>query len=146
MKDGKESKGRSEESESGFSRRAFLQAGALAAGGATLAPLAADAANDAAAQDFAVLSGDHHDIAGASKHVGRKPGEWNSLEINCRGQHVTTIHNGVMIVDVTPEKYPKISLRQLKGYLGLQNHGGGVKFRHLRVGPAIADYKMQPAK
>jgi len=90
--------------------------------------------------------GSVYDIAGASKHVGRKPGEWNSLEINCRGQHVTTIHNGVMIVDVTPEKYPKISLRQLKGYLGLQNHGGGVKFRHLRVGPAIADYKMPPAK
>jgi 3-keto-disaccharide hydrolase len=90
--------------------------------------------------------GSVYDIAGASRHVGRKPGEWNSLEINCRGQHVTTIHNGVMIVDVTPEKHPKISLRQLKGYLGLQNHGGGVTFRNLRVGPAIADYRMQPAK
>ena len=90
--------------------------------------------------------GSVYDIAGASKHVGRKPGEWNSLEINCRGQHITTIHNGVMIVAVTPDTHPTISLRQLKGYLGLQNHGGGVKFRHLRVGPAIADYKMRPAK
>jgi amidase len=75
MKDGEESKGRSEESEAGFSRRSFLQAGALAAGGATLAPLAADASpygdsaasqTDAASQDFAVLSGDHQDVAGAS--------------------------------------------------------------------------------
>ena len=66
MKDGKESKGRSEESEAGISRRSFLQAGALAAGGAALTPLAADAQSDAAAQDFAVLSGDHRDVAGAS--------------------------------------------------------------------------------
>jgi len=52
MKD-EESKGRSEEPESltNPDRRAFLQAGALAAGGAALAPLAADAqSDDAAAQ------------------------------------------------------------------------------------------------
>lgn len=90
--------------------------------------------------------GSVYDIAGARKHVGRKPGEWNTLEINCRGRHVTTLHNGVLIVDVTPEKHPKITLRQLKGYLGLQNHGGGVKFRNLRVGPAVEDYGLQTAK
>ncbi len=75
MKDGKESKGRSEEAdpretdprETDLSRRSFLQAGALAAGGAALAPLAADAqSGNEAAQDFGALSGDHHDVAGAS--------------------------------------------------------------------------------
>jgi amidase len=73
MKD-EESNGRSEESESGFSRRSFLQAGALAAGGAALAPLsqagasdsAASQSGEAAAEDFAALSGDRHDIAFAS--------------------------------------------------------------------------------
>ena len=50
-----------------MSRRSFLQAGALAAGGAALAPLAADAqSGDAAAQDFGALSGDHDDVANAS--------------------------------------------------------------------------------
>jgi amidase len=65
MKD-EESKGRSEEPESltNPERRAFLQAGALAAGGAALAPLAADAqSDDAAAQDFDVLSGDRDELA-----------------------------------------------------------------------------------
>jgi len=65
MKD-EESKGRSEEPESltNPDRRAFLQAGALAAGGAALAPLAADAqSDDAAAQDFDVLSGDRDEVA-----------------------------------------------------------------------------------
>src|SRR6185312_14636068 len=71
MKD-EESKGRSEETESqasadaGVSRRSFLQAGALAAGGAALAPLSQADAQSGDAQDFAALSGDHHDVAGAS--------------------------------------------------------------------------------
>jgi len=90
--------------------------------------------------------GSVYDIAGATKHVGNKPGEWNTLEINCHGQHITTIHNGEMIVDVTPEKFPKITLRKLKGYLGLQNHGGGVKFRNLRIGPPVKEYASRSPK
>jgi amidase len=77
MKDGEQSKGRSEEPESqadagqatSQSRRSFLQATALAAGGAALAPLSkADAqSTDAAAQNVAALHGGHHDeIANSS--------------------------------------------------------------------------------
>jgi amidase len=81
MQDGKDSEGRCEETGStqpandergadsgGISRRSFLQAGALATGGAALAPLS-DAhaqSGEAEAQNFAQLSGDHRDIAGAS--------------------------------------------------------------------------------
>lgn len=56
----------------GMSRRSFLQAGALATGGAALAPLskadaqAGDVAGDVDAQNLHALSGDHRDIAGAS--------------------------------------------------------------------------------
>jgi amidase len=67
MKDGEESKGRSEETDTDLSRRSFLQVGALAAGGAALAPLAANAQSDnAATQGLGALSGDHHDLANAS--------------------------------------------------------------------------------
>jgi amidase len=75
MKYGKESKGRSEETESqsqadaGVSRRSFLQAGALAASGAALAPLSQANAqsDDAAAQDVAGLGGGHgNDVANSS--------------------------------------------------------------------------------
>ena len=72
MKDAEESKGRSEEPESlkNPDRRSFLQAGALAAGGAALTPLAANAqADDQGAQDFAALSDARNDIAYSS--VGR---------------------------------------------------------------------------
>ena len=81
--------------------------------------------------------GSVYGICGASPRVSKPPGNWNTLEINCKGQHITTRHNGVEIVNVTPEKYPLIKLRQLKGFLGLQNYSTVVKFRHLRIGPAI---------
>lgn len=81
--------------------------------------------------------GSLYDICGASSHVGRKAGEWNTLEINCKGQHVTTTHNGVTIVDVTPESHPLISLRKTSGFLGLQNHSTVVKFRNVRIGSAL---------
>lgn len=88
-------------------------------------------------------SGSLYDIAGARRHVGRPVGRWNTLEINCRGQHVTTTHNGVVIVDATAESHPKLALRNLEGHLGLQNHSTLVKFRNLRVGPPMADYPAQ---
>lgn len=87
-----------------------------------------------------------YDFDGPKKHVGRKPGEWNVLEINCHGQRYTTLHNGELIVDVSPATHPKLSLRNRKGFLGLQNHGGGVKFRNIRIGPAVADYGMRPVE
>ncbi|HUG92163.1 MAG TPA: DUF1080 domain-containing protein [Planctomycetaceae bacterium] len=80
-----------------------------------------------------------YDIAGADPRVSKPPGEWNTLEINCRGRHVTTVHNGVTVVDLTEETHPAIRLRSLRGYLGLQHHGGGVSFRNLRVGPATGE-------
>lgn len=92
------------------------------------------------------FSGSVYDIAGANPKVCKPVGEWNQLEVNCDKYHITVIHNGTVIVDVTPEEHPKIKLRQLEGYLGLQNHGGGVAFRKMRVGPAVKDLKLPRAK
>jgi hypothetical protein len=82
-------------------------------------------------------SGSVYDIAGADPKVSKVPGEWNTLEINCQGQNITTVHNGRVIVRVAPEAHPAINARSVKGYLGLQNHGGGVSFKNLRIGPAV---------
>ena len=51
-------------------------------------------------------------------------------------QHITTIHNGQLIVDVKPETHPLISLRKTSGFLGLQNHSTVVRFRNIRIAPA----------
>ena len=79
--------------------------------------------------------GSVYDIAPAAP-AALPPGEWNTFEINCRGQHVRCVHNGVAVVDATSERFPLLTLRKTKGYLGLQNHGGGVSFRNLQIGPA----------
>ncbi len=97
---------------------------------------------DDAAPQYAKLKdyqycGSVYDISGASKKVGRPAGEWNTLEINCRGQNITTTHNGVQIIDVKPETHELIKLRLEKGFLGLQNHSTVVRFKNLRIGPAL---------
>ncbi len=78
-----------------------------------------------------------YDIAGANPRVSRPVGEWNSLEINCRGQHVTTWHNGHRVANITAADSPLLGLRSTKGFLGLQNHNTVVKLRDIRLGPAV---------
>ncbi|MCX7421408.1 MAG: DUF1080 domain-containing protein [Planctomycetia bacterium] len=78
-----------------------------------------------------------YDIVGANPRITRPAGQWNTLEINCDGHHVTTRHNGVVVTDVTSESHPAIKLRELKGFLGLQNHSTEVKFRNLRIGAPV---------
>jgi hypothetical protein len=72
-------------------------------------------------------------IAAASERVARPAGEWNSLQITCRGTHYRVIHNGVTVVDATAEAFPELARRELRGYLGLQNHATRVWFRNLRI-------------
>jgi hypothetical protein len=76
-------------------------------------------------------------IAPAEKHVGRLAGEWNTFEINCRGTAYRVSLNGDVVVDATEDKFPALKLRQLRGYLGLQNHSEHVWFRNVRIGPAL---------
>lgn len=78
-----------------------------------------------------------YDIAGAKRHVSRPAGEWNTLEINARGQRISVTHNGVVVVDLGEDKFPLIRLRQTRGFLGLQNHSTLVRFRNLRVGAPL---------
>jgi len=78
-----------------------------------------------------------YDIEGADPRVSRPPGEWNTMEINCRGQQVTTIHNGEVVVHISAKSHPLLALRKVEGYLGLQNHSSVVRFRNLRIGPSL---------
>ncbi len=97
---------------------------------------------DDAAKEHAKLkdyqySASIYDIAGANPRNTRPPGEWNTLEIVCDGDRAITRHNGVTVTDINSESHPLIKLRQLNGYLGLQNHSTEVKFRNLRIGPPV---------
>lgn len=82
------------------------------------------------------FSGSVYDIAGANPRVARPAGEWNSMEINAKGQHITITHNGVQVVDAEAAKFPLLNLRKTKGHLGLQNHSSFVRFKNVRIGAA----------
>lgn len=75
-------------------------------------------------------------VIAAQPHVGRPAGEWNTLEINCRGSHYRVTHNGIVVADGDGQAYPALAKRRMSGYLGLQNHSEPVWFRALRVGGA----------
>lgn len=74
-------------------------------------------------------------IAPARRRVGLPPGQWNRLEINCRGDHYRVKHNGQLVVDADAGRFPELKQRREKGFLGLQNHREEIWFRRLRIGP-----------
>jgi hypothetical protein len=82
-------------------------------------------------------TGSLYAIAPATQHVGRDPGEWNELEINCRGTKYHVKHNGVLIVAADETTFPELKGRLTKGHLGLQNHSEEVWYRNIRIGPAL---------
>ena len=75
-------------------------------------------------------------IAPAQQHVCRPPGHWNSLEIDCRGTTYRVVHNGALIVGAAADQFPELKWRELKGFLGLQNHSEEVRFRKVRIAEA----------
>jgi len=78
-----------------------------------------------------------YDFVGAKPRNSRPLGDWNSLEINCLDQRITTWHNGVQVTNMTADEFPLLALRSVKGYLGLQNHSTVVGLRHIRIGPPV---------
>lgn len=78
-----------------------------------------------------------YDFAGAKPRISRPLGQWNTLEINCRGQHVTTWHNGAQVTNITTKDFPDLDLRSTKGFLGLQNHSTVVRLKNIRIGPPL---------
>lgn len=82
-------------------------------------------------------TGSVYAIAAATQHVGRDPGQWNSLEIDCRGTRYQITHNGITIVDAAADDFPELGNRRLAGFLGLQNHSEEVWYRNIRVGASL---------
>jgi hypothetical protein len=80
--------------------------------------------------------------AAAKKGAANKPGEWNTFEITCAGQHVKIVLNGKVINDVqldqftkaeSPQDYSPLADRPQVGFIALQSHGSRVDFRNIQV-------------
>jgi hypothetical protein len=97
---------------------------------------------DDAAERYAHLkpyqySGSLYAIVPADPRVARPAGEWNTMEIDCRGTQYRVIHNGVTVIQADATTTPELAQRITKGFLGLQNHSEAVWFRDLRIGPSM---------
>jgi hypothetical protein len=78
-------------------------------------------------------SGSLYAIVPADPMATRPAGEWNSLEIECRGDQYVVRQNGVEVIRANGATAPELLERRLEGYLGLQNHSEEVRFRNLRL-------------
>ncbi len=74
-------------------------------------------------------------IAPATPGSTRAVGQWNALEIDCRGTRYRVTHNGQAVIDTSAVEFPELAERLVHGFLGLQNHSETVWFRQLRIGP-----------
>ena len=71
-------------------------------------------------------------IAAASHLASRPVGEWNTFEIEARGQEIRVKLNGALVSQLTGD-----GSRPARGHIGLQNHHAGsrVQFRNIQVEP-----------
>ncbi|GMU20488.1 MAG: hypothetical protein AMXMBFR13_05850 [Phycisphaerae bacterium] len=65
--------------------------------------------------------------------AARSPGEWNELEIACRGSQVKVTLNGKVVQDFDADEVRPLRGRLREGVIGLQDHGDDVWFRRIRI-------------
>ncbi len=89
-------------------------------------------------------TGSLYDIVAPRLDAGRPAGEWNEAEIRCLGTRVRAVLNGEELYDIdladpalnaTLPEGMKPADRNLRGYLGLTNHGAQVWYRNVRIRP-----------
>lgn len=89
-----------------------------------------------------------YDLVPPSVDAAKPAGEWNHVEITCKGPAITIDMNGQRIIDVdidewdTPHRNPdgtdnkfEYAWKDLpkRGHIGLQDHGGHVWYRDIKI-------------
>jgi hypothetical protein len=70
----------------------------------------------------------------APKVMAAKPApEWNAIDIECVGPRIKITLNDKVVFDVDQSEVKEIKDKPLKGYVCLQNHGGRVDFKNVKV-------------
>ncbi|MEX0977512.1 MAG: DUF1080 domain-containing protein, partial [Pirellulales bacterium] len=60
-----------------------------------------------------------------------RSGEWNRVVIKADGRMITAWVNGELVQQANTAWLPEVKHRHLKGWVGLQDHGGKVRFREI---------------
>ena len=82
-------------------------------------------------------SGSLYRYVAPRKNVIRPAGEWNNIDVTCAGTSIKVTLNGESIIDLDQSTMPELRQKPLEGYLCLQNHGGNIEFRSVRVAEVV---------
>jgi hypothetical protein len=63
----------------------------------------------------------------------RPAGEWNTIDIECRGPKIRVVLNGKVVQDVDQSKIAAIKDKPLSGYFSLQSHTKKIEFRKVQI-------------
>lgn len=63
----------------------------------------------------------------------RPAGEWNQIEVECRGPKIRITLNGELIQDFDQSKNDSLKKKPLEGYFSVQLHGRVIDYRNLEV-------------
>jgi hypothetical protein len=89
-----------------------------------------------------------YDLVSPSKNVVKPVGEWNHLEVTCRGPNVAVVVNGDEVAKINCDDYAQPGLRPngtkhkfgvaikdlpRSGYLGFQDHGHKVWYKNVKL-------------
>ena len=78
-------------------------------------------------------SGSLYRYVAPAKNAIRPAGQWNSIDIRCAGTLIKVAMNGETIIDFNQQSVEALRQKPLAGYVCLQNHGGIIEFRSIRV-------------
>jgi hypothetical protein len=89
-----------------------------------------------------------YDLVPPSKDATKPIGEWNAVEITCKGPHIKVVVNGQEVASMNCDELDKPGLRAdgsqhkfkiaikdmpRRGYLGFQDHGHKVWYKNVKL-------------
>jgi len=82
--------------------------------------------------------GSLYDLVPAEPRVSKKAGEWQCMEITCKGRRVRVTLNEHVVVDANLDDHMDRAdshpgLKRVRGHIGLQNHGSRLDYRSLLI-------------
>jgi hypothetical protein len=87
-------------------------------------------------------SGSLYRYVAPSENAVKAAPEWNAVDVECVGPKIKVTINGKKVIDVDQSTIDEIKNKPLEGYVCLQNHGGKIEFRNVR----IRDLKVRTEK
>jgi len=78
-------------------------------------------------------SGSLYRYVAPRRNAMRPAGEWNAIDIECVGPKIQVTLNGESIIEVDQSTIEALRDKPLRGHVCLQNHGGNIEFRAVRI-------------